>query len=1194
MTTSRTQSVVSERIRRLRRALGLTQSDLAERLGVSNVTVNRWENGQVAPSGLALQKIVGEEQALGLANSAIGTDQLLFSATPDVPPDLDFSSEPAAIRTVVEGERVSFGHFFNPAFATETSLIDPLPHQRIAVYLHMLTQPRLRFLLADDAGAGKTIMAGLYIREMLSRRLLRRILIIPPAGLVGNWQRELRSLFNLEFRIVSGTDLRIRNPFLGPLSDHVIVSIDTLAGERMFSRLQEKGVAPYDLAIFDEAHKLSAAREPDFRVRKTDRYRLAEALVGVQTEDPRWLLEWNSHHVLLLTATPHMGKDFPYYALWRLLEPDALSTVDAFNSLSREDRQRYFLRRTKEEMVRFDGSPIYPTRISNTFSYDLIQGEISEQQLYDETTSYIRTYYNRARILNRSAARLAMSVFQRRLASSTYALLRSLERRLERLDDLSQRLQTGQLTLDEIAAIQLRLGNVADVFDEMTADEEGTEDGREQNEVAEDRALGGIVGVSLAEIETERTQVKSLLEMARAVYDRGQESKFEKLQEVLRDPRFRDEKFIVFTEHRDTLEYLVRRLEGMGLTGTLAQIHGGMDYQEREKQIEFFRKPSADGGARYLIATDAAGEGINLQFCWLMINYDIPWNPARLEQRMGRIHRYKQKHDPVIIFNLVAGRTREGMVLKTLLDKLEAIRRELNSDKVFDVVGRLFEGVSLKEFLIQAITEDDADAIAKKLEGTLTKEQIRAIEDKEKKIYGEGGDVERLLPSLQQEIEHEQFRRLLPGYIRRFVEEAAPLVGIAVDGDMEGAFSLRAIRAGAMDPLWPALETYPADQRNRLTLFRPENSEHAIWLHPGEPFFERFREHVCSTLRQRALKGGVFIDPTADSAYLVHVGQITVVRKADPERRFFKETETLESRLVALKQKDGGEFEECPVEYLLLLKGGTGVPVSVRRFAMSGNSSRELALAEMERIASRLEEQHRLRIQESLPDRESFIRRGVSYQDAELAAARARYSERARADDPKAKGELTRIKERQRLLSIRSEDALTAVRLEPDLVAVGEISFIGHALVVPSVDPEDRKRHDEAVEDLAVKLAWSYEEGLGSKVKDVSTPALARVAGLTDSPGFDLLSFRPGPKELAIEVKGRAGIGDVEITENEWAKACNLRGRYWLYVAYNCASSQPRLLRIQDPFGKLLIRARGGVLVNEHEIFKAAASEEIQ
>ena len=168
---------------------------------------------------------------------------------------------------------------------------------------------------------------------------------------------------------------------------------------------------------------------------------------------------------------------------------------------------------------------------------------------------------------------------------------------------------------------------------------------------------------------------------------------------MLRDPKYRDEKLIVFTEHRDTADFLVRRLEGLGFTGRVALIHGGLPYQERERQVEFFRGPTTEGGAGYLVATDDAGEGINLQFCWLMVNYDIPWNPARLEQRMGRIHRYGQEHDPVVIVNLVAGSTREGRVLRTLLDKLEAIRRQLQSDKVFDVVGRLFQGLSMKDYL---------------------------------------------------------------------------------------------------------------------------------------------------------------------------------------------------------------------------------------------------------------------------------------------------------------------------------------------------------------------------------------------------------------------------------------------------------------------------------------------------------------
>jgi SNF2 family DNA or RNA helicase len=338
---------------------------------------------------------------------------------------IDFTTDPELVRVVAEGQRLASAHLFNPTFATEISLIDPLPHQRIAVYDHMLTQPRLRFLLGDEPGAGKTIMAGLYIREMLARRLVRRVLIVPPAGLVLNWENELKTLFGLDFRRVGGADCRAGNPFTGSSSDLILVSVDTLASDRPFARLQEPAVEPYDLCVFDEAHKLTADRQPDFTIRKTDRYRLAEALAGIPAGDSRWALDWSCHHLLLLTATPHMGKDFPYYALWRLLEPDVLSTVDAFNAYPADARRRHFIRRTKEELVNFEGKRIYPGRVSDTLSYELSSGEISEQALYDKTTEYIDHFYNRARILNRSAARLAMSVFQRRLASSTYAILRS-------------------------------------------------------------------------------------------------------------------------------------------------------------------------------------------------------------------------------------------------------------------------------------------------------------------------------------------------------------------------------------------------------------------------------------------------------------------------------------------------------------------------------------------------------------------------------------------------------------------------------------------------------------------------------------------------------------------------------------------------------------------------------------------------
>src|SRR5450755_1704038 len=441
-----------------------------------------------------------------------------------------------------------------------------------------------------------------------------------------------------------------------------------------------------------------------------------------------------------------MGKEYPYYCLWRLLEPDALATIDAFNAYPLDARRRHFIRRTKEELVYFDGRPIYPPRHSNTLSYNLNTGEVSEQRLYDKTTSYIQTYYNRAEVLNRSAARLAMSVFQRRLASSTYALLRSFERRRQKLSLLVEAMRSGKLNPAKLKVTQMGLDTIGDVFDEKTADEEEAEAGQEENEIVEDEALEGVIATTLAELETELRQVDSLCDLARRVYEAGNESKFEKLRDVLLDPRYQQEKMIIFTEHRDTLDSLVRRLDGLGYTDQIAQIHGGMNYQEREVQVTHFRKPVEQGGAKFLVATDAAGEGINLQVCWLMVNYDIPWNPARLEQRMGRIHRFGQKHDSVYIINLVADKTREGRVMKTLLEKLERIRKELGSDKVFDVIGRLFEGVSIKQYMEKAIaSEGNAEQACRALEGTLTKEQVEALEARERRLYGDGGDVKSSL-----------------------------------------------------------------------------------------------------------------------------------------------------------------------------------------------------------------------------------------------------------------------------------------------------------------------------------------------------------------------------------------------------------------------------------------------------------------
>ena len=318
-----------------------------------------------------------------------------------------------------------------------------------------------------------------------------------------------------------------------------------------------------------------------------------------------------------------------------------------------------------------------------------------------------------------------------------------------------------------------------------------------------------------------------------------------------------------------------------------------------------------------------------------MVNYDIPWNPARLEQRMGRIHRYGQSHDPVMVVNLVAGSTREGRVLKTLLEKLETIRKQLRSDKVFDVIGRLFEGVSIKEYLEQSLAGEEPEAAIARLDGTLTAGQVRAIEDRERNLFGPGGDVKRELSELNYEVDLEGYRKLLPGYVRNFVEKAAPLLDLRIEGEQETAFRLVATRPGALDPLLPALEMYAEDRRDLLTAYRTDNVGGSVWLHPGEPIFDRISASVAGRFGVEGLRGSVFVDPYATEPYLFHLVVVTVEqmadRKAVGEATFLPGTEDgdaqgvrlRESKLIGLRQTADGAMEEWPVESLLLLRGAS-------------------------------------------------------------------------------------------------------------------------------------------------------------------------------------------------------------------------------------------------------------------------------
>jgi len=788
-----------------------------------------------------------------------------------------------------------------------------------------------------------------------------------------------------------------------------------------------------------------------------------------------------------------------------------------------------------------------------------------------------------------------MSVFQRRLASSTFALLRSFERRLEKLDGLIEQLQSGRLTMEQLLTLQRRIRDDEDIFESKSADDEESEGEYEENELAEERLLQGIVAASLADILAEKEQVIQLHKLATQVDARGTESKFERLREVIIDPRFAGEKLIIFTEHRDTLTFLVRRLNGLGYTGQVAQIHGGMPYTEREEQVEQFRKPIAEGGARFLACTDAAGEGINLQFCWLMVNYDIPWNPARLEQRMGRIHRYGQRHDPVIILNLVASKTREGRVLFTLLDKLERIRQELQSDKVFDVIGRMFEGVSIKQYMAMVIAEEQADAAVRDLDGRLTKHQVAALLERERKLYGSGGDVVQQLPRLRQDLEREEYRRLLPGYVRQYVEHAAPLVDLAIDGDSGGCFALRPIKPRAADALLRLLETYPESQRGCLSFVPLQEQRDGVWLHPGEPLFESFRRLVTNRLGVQAKQGAIFIDPTAEKPYLFHLAIVSVVREPDPDFEDLAQEAMFECHLVGAKQYEGAELLVCPVEQLLLLKGGRGIPRMAQRLTVTATQHVERARAFLlERVGRALAVQRQEALRATIPERQECLQRGFDYQEAELAAARVKRTEKARAGNRGAQVELARIRQQQKTLMQRRQQAIAVLHREPELLAPRDVMFIAHALVVPSHDPEEQARHDAQTEEIAMALAWAYEESTGAMVQDVHMPELARAAGLSDHPGFDLLSTRPGGEKRAIEVKGRAGVGEVEISANEWARACNMRDQYWLYAVFDCATPNPRLARVRDPFGALLAKAKGSVVIDPKLILEASDGESLR
>ena len=1068
-----------------------------------------------------------------------------------------FRADAELVRLVAEGYRLEHAYLFNPIFATETSLIDLLPHQFIAVYRYLLREPRLRFLLADDAGAGKTIMTGLYVREMLLRRLVRRVLIVPPAGLVGNWQRELANLFRLRFRILSSADARDENPFEDDRNNLAIISMDTLWREPMRSYLEQ--APPYDLVVFDEAHKLSAWRDNDLSVHTSKRYEVADFIAR------------QGHHLLLLSATPHMGKDDPYYFLWRLLEPVLLSSREAFDRLTPKQKSHHLLRRMKEEMRTLSGDLLYKQRRSELAVFPLTP---SEQELYDAVTEYCQTYFNLAKATNRAAAGLAMSMLQRRLASSSYAILRSLERRAERLAQELAQIEQSSHALTAFATQQEQLP-ADNPLDEKTGDEEEPSDGFEENELAEQRVAGATAARTVEDLRVELKQVRMLCELARDIYTAGQESKFEELRKAIE--AHPDTKILIFTEHRDTMQFLIERLRGMGHEGRIAHIDGSMGFEEREREVEFFRDPN---GARYMVATDAAGEGINLQFCWLLINYDIPWNPARLEQRMGRVHRYKQTHD-VLLVNVVAKETREGRVLGVLLDKLETIRRELGSDKVFDSITDRFKGLSLQKLIEQAVLTGNVDEAVNAVDDALTASTMqRDLEAERARV--ESSEVRALLDGVRADLDAAEMKRMMPAYVRGFFEAACRRLGMDIVGDVNAVFHL----AQPHDAVQRALETnYPAALGDKLTFrrdlalpldaARPE----AVYLHPGEAVFDTVLNLFMARAASEGERGAVFFDAEATEPSIFSLVKVPIVQTRDPGHIAAEsQHETLAEVLVGMRRYADGRCEEVPAHQLMTLL--LGEPADAAQIpdgllAVADDLAPVEAFVYEQRALPRLNGL-RDEAEARIPERTRQLTAAFNLREAELAQQYGLLKQAVARNEPAARTKLERCQQEMARIEDQRAAAMAIIQEEPAGIELGSLQLYARAAVLSIAREEAERRRDREVEQVAVRIAWRYEEAHHGVVEDVSDPQLKN--------GYDLLSTRPDEPARFIEVKGRARVGEVELTPNEWAQAVNHGDRYWLYVVYNCDSPDPSLRIIRNPASQEIAQAKGGVIIDAADI----------
>ena len=1127
--------------------------------------------------------------ATGALDEAVLSDDDLGPLL-DIEPQTHTAHAPAdaeKLRLLVESTRIRLAYAYDRQFAVSLSGIRTLPHQIEAVYRKMLPQPRLRFLLADDPGAGKTIMAGLLVKELKLREAIDRCLILVPAPLTIQWQDELLRFFGEPFQIIHSANDQQQLLNLWEREAQVISSIDYAKQDDVRERVWRQR---WDLVIVDEAHKCSAytkrAAGRGDEVERTKRYQLAERLSE------------HCDNLLLLTATPHHGDDDRFAHFIRLLDRDLFPEPHRAGEDAGRVRRAilrlgedcpWSLRRLKEDLKDLRGRRLFPDRHVGTVSFNL---GLEEYAIYKAVTAYINEFLPQATGRRKNSVALVRTVFQRRLASSTRAIHESLLRRRTRLTNLVKELE-GLTPVQRAKRLAQLAGRLAD-----TEQDEGDLDEHARDDLVD----GATAAVELDQLRAEIAALGDVAARVGRVRDSGRDSKLVALRECLTRAEFNElqdgrGKLLIFTEHRDTLNHLREHLASWGYS--TCEIHGGMNPHERKRAQEEFRT-----SRQICIATEAAGEGINLQFCHLMVNYDLPWNPTRLEQRLGRIHRIGQPRD-VYAFNFVATSSEdgqpviEGRILERLLNKLERMRDALG-DRVFDVVGEVLSlnKVNLPDMLREVAYEP------RRLDDYL--DEIERIDPRQLELYEDATGIALARAHVDfssfatANLEAEE-RRLMPRYVESHFLNAAGAVGLRTESRADGLWRIEHVLADLRSERLAAVRRLgkPDAGYRKLTFYKEhlEQDQHldAVLLGPGHPLYgavdEKLRERLHAIVGQTA----VYVDTAAESPYRLHFYEIAVRGQTTSG-----EAATIHAELVGVREALGetiaaaGRYSVVPADALIDLPAHPRPPQTLPEIDREPVSDYVKSTVQMDRRHEAQTERGRY-----ADVARDYLGRSF---EARVRTAQSRVMALRLREAKEPEVALARQRAEQDLEDLgrtRKERLAGVDRLR--IARHGPVRHVASCLVlppatnaddfpVPADEPDARLRR--RIELAAEKVVVAHEEARGRECERVGHLKI----------GFDVRSLAPPDPQTGyrdpvtgvrrIEVKGRRRGQPVRLTTNEWYKAQQLGDTYWLYVVWDPLNDpDPVPLMVRNP-AKCLDHAKKEVVAARYYDLPADAVEQ--